>query len=437
MSIAPSVQAPTTISPTREPTPRPSGTIGSALRHRSFRRLLIALAVSEAGDWLYNLALIALVFDRTHSPTWLGLTTAARVTPIVLLGPLGGLVASRYNRRRVMIGCDAVRLLLMLALAGVGAFGGPIVLAPLIAATASAAATPYGPCVAATTPKLVPDSDLPGANAARSAVTQTCVVAAPAIGVLLLLIGSPSLAVALNAVSFGLSAIAVLSVRQASTFVPVTRAGQRTRVVDELAAGLAALRTQREAFRLVGADIVCSGVYGTMTVLLVVVSRHLGLGTGGYGYLLAGFGGGGVLAAVFAGRVARIRNNRWVIPSALFAVALPLPLLATVPSPFAATGFAIISGAGSVSVEILCETTLQRQLPDAVFAHAYGFALPASLGGIVIGGLVAPTLLSVAGMAGAFGIVAAAVVAYALLFAVRSGGSQRKSGSTAAVALHA
>lgn len=423
MSIAVPVQEPTTISLGCESTPRPPGTIGAALRHKPFRRLLTALAVSEAGDWLYNLALIALVFGRTHSATWLGVTTAARITPIVVLGPLGGLVASRYNRRHLMIGCDAVRLLLMLALAGVGAFSGPIVLAPLIAAAASAAATPYAPCVAATTPKLVPDADLPGANAARSAVTQTCVVAAPAIGAVLLLIGSPSLAIALNALSFGLSAMAVLSVSQASTFVPMKRAGKSATVVDELAAGLAALRTQREALRLVGADIVCSAVYGTLTVLLVVVSRHLGLGTGGYGYLLAGFGGGGVLAAVFANRVAQIRNNRLVILSALLAVGLPLPLLAVVSSPFAATAFAIISGAGSVSVEILCETALQRQLPDDVFAHAYGFALPASLGGIVIGGLVAPTLLSVAGMAGAFGILAAAVVAYALLFAVRPTGS--------------
>ena len=62
----------------------------TALRHRDFRRLLAGLGVSQIGDWLYNLALVALVFERTHSAAWVGATTAARVVPFVVLGPLGG-----------------------------------------------------------------------------------------------------------------------------------------------------------------------------------------------------------------------------------------------------------------------------------------------------------------------------------------------------------
>ena len=61
-----------------------------ARRYPRFRRLLASLAVSQAGDWLYNLALLAFVYERTHSSAWLGLTTAARVLPIVVCGPLGG-----------------------------------------------------------------------------------------------------------------------------------------------------------------------------------------------------------------------------------------------------------------------------------------------------------------------------------------------------------
>ena len=63
----------------------PSGTIRSALRYPSFRYLLSALAVSQVGDWLYNLALVVLVYDRTHSAVWAGVTTAARVLPVVVL----------------------------------------------------------------------------------------------------------------------------------------------------------------------------------------------------------------------------------------------------------------------------------------------------------------------------------------------------------------
>ena len=84
----------------------PPGTIRAALRYPAFRRLLTGLAISQVGDWLYNLALVALVYQRTHSALWAGVTTAARVVPAVALGPLGGVVADRFDRRLVMIGSD-------------------------------------------------------------------------------------------------------------------------------------------------------------------------------------------------------------------------------------------------------------------------------------------------------------------------------------------
>ena len=146
------------------------GTIRASLRYPAFRWLLGGLAVSQLGDWLYNLALIALVYERTHSALWAGITTAARVVPVVALGPLGGVVADRFDRRRVMITCDVARIVLMVLLALFVVTHAPILLAPVIAAVATAFATPYLPCVAATTPRLVDDADLPGANAARSAV---------------------------------------------------------------------------------------------------------------------------------------------------------------------------------------------------------------------------------------------------------------------------
>src|SRR5215470_2012463 len=83
--------------------PRPSAadsaTMNVARRYPRFRRLLAGLAVSQAGDWLYNLALLAFVYERTHSSAWLGVTTAARVLPIVVGGPFGGVIADRYDRR--------------------------------------------------------------------------------------------------------------------------------------------------------------------------------------------------------------------------------------------------------------------------------------------------------------------------------------------------
>src|SRR4051812_16371662 len=161
----------------------------SALGPPSFRRLLVGLAVSQAGDWLYNVALLAFVYERTHSAGWLAVTTTARVVPIVVLGPLGGVVADRFDRRRTMVVSDLLRMALMLGLALVAAAGLPVVLAPVLAGLATVAAAPSPPSTAATTPRLVPDADLPGANALRSAVGMGAVAAGPVVGSVVLLLG--------------------------------------------------------------------------------------------------------------------------------------------------------------------------------------------------------------------------------------------------------
>lgn len=389
------------------------GSMRAAFRYRRFRALLSALAVSSAGDWLYNLALIALVYNHTHSSSWVGATTAARVLPIVLLGPIGGAVADRWDRRWTMIASDLLRAALMVLLAVAAATDAPVVLAPLLAAAATAASAVYPPCAAATVPRLVPDADLAGANAARTAVGQAGIVAGPAIGGLILLLGSPALAFLLNAVTFALSAAVVAAIPAGPHFSPSRTTGPTPRLVAELKAGAAALRQQPDALRVVGADIVCSFVYGTQTALLVLVAHRLGAGAQGYGYLLAGFGLGGVLATARADRAVNTRRPALTLALALLAVAAPIGLFVVAPSLTAAVGLAVISGAGSVLVEVCAETTLQRSLDDAVFARAYGLALPASLGGIVAGSLVAPACLSVVGLSATLIGLAVLVALYA------------------------
>ncbi len=390
----------------------------AALRHRDFHRLLAGLAISQIGDWLYNLALVVLVFDRTHSAAWVGATTAARVVPFVVLGPLGGALCDRFDRRWLMICADVVRSALMAALAIVATTNLSIVTVPVIAALATTAATPYLPSVAATTPRLVPDADLPAANALRSVVTQVGIVAGPALGGLLLVVASPAVSFAVNAVSFGLSALAVLTIPAGPVFAPAHDGESPRKSRRDFGAGLTALRSKPGALRLVGADILCSFVYGACTVLLVLVSGRLGLGANGFGYLLAGFGIGGITGACFAGRVLKLRQQSAVLAVALCAVALPLPLLAVSSSVVAALVLTALSGSGAVIVEVLMETGLQRLLDESVFGRAYGVAVPASIGGIVIGSLVAPLGVSAFGVAATLSVLGAVVVGYAIALLV-------------------
>ncbi len=402
----------------------PSGTIRAALRYPAFRYLLSALAVSQVGDWMYNLALVVLVYDRTHSALWAGVTTAARVVPVVVLGPLGGVLADRYDRRRIMIACDLARMGLMFVLAAVAAAGLPIGLAPVIAAAATTAAAPYLPCVAAVTPRLVDDADLPGANAARSAIGGASIILGPALGGVLLLLGSPAIAFALNALTFGLSALAVLAIRDRGAFA--TRrsapdqaaerpAGLFTGMFSELAEGAAALRQHPQALRLIGADIMCSFLYGTQTVLLLLIAHQTGLGAQGYGYLFAAIGAGGLAGTALAGRASRSSRPHLVQAAALAAVGLPTLLLAVTHWPVAAIVLTGLTGLGALLVEILTDTMLQRTLDEDVFGRAYGLALPASIAGIVIGSAIAPVLASLLGASGALVAVGGAVLAYTTL----------------------
>ena len=327
------------------------GTIRAALGYPAFRSLLAGLAVSQVGDWLYNLALVTMVYQRTGSAMWAGIATAARVIPIVVLGPVGGVVADRFGRRGVMIARDLARLVLMLGLALVAAAHLPLLLAPVITALATAAGAPYLPCVSAVTPKLVRGADLPGVNAARSAVTAIGVIAGPALGGVLLLIGPPAMAFVVNALTFGAAVVYTVAIKDRHAFA-VTRTGTsgHAGLLSEVADGAAALRAHPAAVRLVGADILCSLVYGMQTVLLIMVARHAGLGLRGYGYLFAAIGFGGLIGTPVAGRVARLPQHV-ALAGSLALVGLPtlaMPAAHWAPAAILLAGF---TGAASLAAK--------------------------------------------------------------------------------------
>ena len=384
--------------------------------HRPFRRLAAALAASQIGDWVYNVALLAVVYERTGSPTWVALTTAARVVPIVVLGPVGGVVADRCDRRAVMIACDGARIVLMGALALVAALGLPIVLAPLLAGAATAAGSPYPAAVAATTPRLVADEHLGEANALRAAIGAGGVVIGPALGAGLLFVASPAVAILANATTFAVSALLVASVSASPVFA-AARAGATRGVLADVREGAAALRGCRPVVLLVGAEIAASAVYGAQTVLLVPLAERVG---GSYGLLLAAIGAGGLLGAVLGGRVSGARPSMAVLVAALAAVAAAMALLGAGTGLAGVLVLAAAGGAAALVVEVLSETGMQRLLDQAVLARAYGLALPAALGGIAVGSLAAAPLQSALGLDGALVACGAVVALYAAVVAVVS-----------------
>src|SRR4051812_50096735 len=102
----------------------------SALARRDLRLLFAGLVISETGTWAYNVALLAFVFDRTHSLGWVGAAGLARFIPQLLLSAYGGGLAARPGRGRLMGGAGWLCAVWPAALAGGAAAGRPGGLAP-------------------------------------------------------------------------------------------------------------------------------------------------------------------------------------------------------------------------------------------------------------------------------------------------------------------
>jgi predicted MFS family arabinose efflux permease len=385
-----------------------------ALRERNLRLLFGGLVTSQAGDWLYNLALLAFVYERTGSTAWVGITTAARILPEVVLGPIGGVLADRYDRRVVMIASDVLRAAAMSALAVVALTGAPVILAPLLAAVCTAAGAAYPQCVVAVMPRLVGAGDLAAANAARVGITSLCVIAGPALGAGLLLLSSTAVVFAVNGATFLLGAAVVAALPREALRRPAVAVDEvHASIGADLAVGWRALREHPDALPLVGADVVSSAIYGALTVLFVLVGERLGLGAAGYGYLLSALGVGGVLSAGLAHRAASSDRPRRALIVAAAAIGVSLIALTLSGSLSVAVVLAAAIGAGLFATEVVADTTLQRSLDPAVFARAYGLAVPACVAGIAAGALLAPPCVAVIGLNGTLALAGGLVLAYA------------------------
>jgi MFS family permease len=142
----------------------------SALAHRDFRRLAVALVVNQAGSWAYSVVLLVYLFQRTHSTAWVSAGMLVRFVPGLLLSSFAGVIAERYERRRILLTStfvDGVAMTGMVVAVALDAPPGiPVALAGLVAAVS----TPVIPAVAALTPQLVGERDLVAANAVQATI---------------------------------------------------------------------------------------------------------------------------------------------------------------------------------------------------------------------------------------------------------------------------
>jgi MFS family permease len=203
---------------------------------------------------------------------------------------------------------------------------------------------------------------------------------------------------AINAATFVFSALVVSRMRARSRPGDITEGGAAG-PLKQMATGIRAFVSSPKVTLLAGFSILASFVYGTDTVLFVVVSKNqLGTGSTGYGYLLAALGVGGIAMAGFMNRIAASRRLGAIIVIGMALYCLPTALLTIVHSPYIAFLLEVIRGGGTIVVDVLAITALQRLVNPDVVARVFGVFFALVLAAISLGALLMPILLGSVGL---------------------------------------
>jgi MFS family permease len=374
------------------------------------RALIGASAASEIGNWLYNAALLGYVYNATHSAGWVGAATICRLLPYVLLGPFGGAIADRYRRRSVLLAGDALRILIMAAIAATVAGAGPVAVVIALTALASAAGCAERPASMALLPRLVGETRLGPANALLHTVQDLGILIGPAIGAVLLAVAPAWVAFVANGATFAVSAVLISTMRpdRASP-------GGHSSGVGQLAEGLRTVRTTTFALWLIVIVAMAEFTYGAQTVQLVVYARQsLGLGTGGYGVLLTAAGAGGLVSAFVNGRLSTSRRVSLIIIAAGALACATQLAYAGVQVLAVALAVTVIGNAGLVSCEVVGETALARIVPRDALGRVIGIFDAASVAAMVAGAVLAPVLIASTSLRASLLILGGAALAVTL-----------------------
>ena len=411
--------------------PARRGVVRAAFAHRDFRYLAASLTISQVGDWLYGIALVVYVFDQTGSPGWVAASAILRLAPYVLFGAVGGAIADRYDRRLVMIATDLGRAACMAGLAAVVLAEAPVWLALALAFASATVGTPARPAQAAITPALVAERDLAAANAVVSVLEHTALVLGPALGGLLLLLGSPAVAFAVNGVSFLASAALVVPIRARAAAEPDDEDEQPPSLGRRLADGFTALARSGDATLLVVLLVAATFVYGMEVVLLVLVSEQL-LGTGaeGVSILTAAVGVGGLAAAGLTSRLAEARRPGRTLLLVMLAFSLPLISLAVIRQPAFAYAVMAVEGAGNIVFDVLAITMLQRVVRQDLLGRIFGVVDSLTVAGILAGSLVVPVILAGVGLRWSLVVAGGTMLAATAVALPRLRGLDRRAEAT-------
>lgn len=365
------------------------------LRLPAFRQLWIALSVSSLGDWLGLLATTALASSLAGSYAGqsfaIGGVLIFRLLPAVLLGPVAGAFADRFDRRRTMVVCDCLRFLLFVSIPLVGTLPWLLVATFLIESVSLF----WIPAKEASVPNLVPRERLEAAN--RLSLVTTYGSAAPAAGVFSLLAllngvlaaalpwfrtNPVSLALYFDAVTFLFSAVTIFRLKEIQT----GRGGPRVRS-SASGSALSFWRSITEGWAFVGQTPVVRGlvigILGAFTSGGAIIatgkqfSTSLGGGNAAYGVLFGAVFLGMALGMFLGPRLLGEFSRRRLFGLAIVAAGGSVSVLALLPEIVLVSLLTVAVGAFAGVGWVTGYTLLGLEVADAVRGRT--FALLQSL----------------------------------------------------------
>lgn len=247
----------------------PSGTYRAVLRQTPFTAMWAAQTLSNLGDSLARIALMILITQKTDSPVALTIVALAQAIPVIVLGPLAGILVDRVNRKCLMVGADLLRTVIV----AVVIFAPNLSVIYILAGMLGAAGTVFNPARSAVMPELAGRDNYMAAVGLTQVATQGAMILGPALGGLLIGTFGTAAGFAIDAASFLVSALTI-------AFLPIpptiTASSERAGALSLMTQGIRVIWKERALRFIFGVYIPVIFVMGsTVSVLFVDYLRNV------------------------------------------------------------------------------------------------------------------------------------------------------------------
>jgi len=389
----------------------------ASLSERNYRVFFFGMLVSATGTWMQSVAQGWLVLKLTGSGTYVGLVTAAQFLPMLLGGVWGGVVADRFDKRKILFVSQSILATAAAILAIVTLTGVVRVWMVFACALLTGVGTVIdNPTRQAFVSELVGPDRVANAVALNSAMFNAARIVGPAIAGVLILVAGTGTCFAYNAVSYMAVIVSLLLMRPSELRrgTPVPRGKGQVRAGLQYAWATPELRSTILLVAIVGTFALN---FTVLTPLLVKFTFKAGPGT--LGIMTSAMGAGSLVGALVA--AARAKPTPRLLVGAAAALGVVMLAVAVAPSLPVAVVLLALTGAATITFLSTANTSLQLGSSTAMRGRVMSLYLLVFLGSTPIGGpivgAIAERFSPRAGFAvgGVASLVGAAFAAGALL----------------------